>query len=147
MKVIAYQRADGGVSICNPAPGWIAELMTNDVPADAANVEVMDRSALPTSREFRNAWEKPGVGAPQVNMPKARMIHMTRIRRHRDVRLLELDVEYIRADESKDQVEKDRITALKQELRDLPSTFDLSIYPTPETLSASWPEVVPRGAG
>lgn len=93
MKVIAYQRPDGGVSIVNPTPQRIAELIASgmtedeavadtqakDVPADASNIEVMDRSLIPASREFRDAWEKSSVGPPTINMSKARVIHARKV--------------------------------------------------------------------
>ncbi len=158
MKVIVYKRADGGVSICNPAPQWIEKLINDgmtedeayaavqdkDVPSDATNIELMEKDTILQSREFRNAWTKAKTGAPKVNMPKARVIHIDRIRIQRDKKLKELDVDYIRADEINDQTEKIRIATLKQTLRDIPSTFDLSTFTTANTLSAAWPNEVPR---
>lgn len=93
MKVIVYSRPDGRVSVVNPAPRHIAELMAGgitedeaiasvqakDVPLDATNVEIMEQSLILTSREFRNAWEKSGAGVPTINMPKARIIHAKKI--------------------------------------------------------------------
>ena len=92
-KKIVYKRPDGGVSVTCPSPRHIAELMDSgmteddaialvqakDVPSGATNVEVIELSTIPASREFRNAWEKPAVGPPTVNMPKARAIHVKRI--------------------------------------------------------------------
>ena len=157
-KRIVYKRADGGTSIVGPAPRRIndlmAEGMTEDqaiaviqarsVPVDATNTEVMDMATIPVSREFRDAWVKPPVGPPTVNMPKAHPIHMGRIRAVRDIELTKLDVEYMRADESGNQTEKARIGTLKQSLRGIPQTFDLEGYNTPEELSAAWPTNLPR---
>lgn len=91
-KRIVYSRGTGTVSFNTPSPNYIAGLMAEDrtedeaialvqakdVPADATNIEVMEVALLP-NREFRNAWEKPGAGAPIVSMPKARLIHAGRI--------------------------------------------------------------------
>ena len=90
------------------------------------------------------AWEMDVDGHPKVNIPKARIIHMDRIRIVRDEELRRLDVEYMRANEIRDQIEKDRIATLKQTLRDIPQTFDLSIHTTPEELDAAWPTELPR---
>lgn len=88
-KRIVYSRPDGGVSIVVPAPEMVARFDTEaealaaiqakDVPADATNVEIMDLNQIPVSREFRDAWEKPGAGVPVVNMPKARVLHAKKI--------------------------------------------------------------------
>lgn len=97
-----------------------------------------DDSELPTDRYFRDAWEDQTT-AVIVNMPKARIIHMTRIRKVRDQELASLDVPYLKALESGDGPEQQRIAALKQALRDIPQTFDLAKYRAPNTLKAAWP--------
>ncbi len=91
-KRIVYSRPDGGVSVVSPAPRYIAELVTEgmtedeaiaivqakDVPLNAANIEVMEQTLIP-SREFRDAWEKLALGPPTINMPKARAIQAGKI--------------------------------------------------------------------
>ena len=84
-KLIVYSRTDGGVSVVSVAPSndedaaIAAEMGKTDVvPPSATNVEIMEQSILPP-REFRDAWEKLGAGAPTINMPKARIIHAGRI--------------------------------------------------------------------
>ena len=93
MKVIVYSRPDGGVSVVNPSPRHLAELVAGgmtedeaiasvqakDVPGDATNIEVMEQALIPVSREFRNAWEKLVAGPLTVNMPKARIVHARKI--------------------------------------------------------------------
>lgn len=100
---------------------------------------------LPTDRYFRDAWEDLGA-AIDVNMPKAQEVHMGYIRRERDIELAKQDIEYMKALESGNTGEQTRIAALKQTLRDLPSTFDLTLAPNPTALKALWPpELVERG--
>lgn len=156
MKVIAYSRPDGGVSVVNPAPGRVAGLvaggMTEDeaiaviqaksVPGDATQVEVMDRPLIPTSRVFRNAWTKSGGGPPVVDMPKARVIKTEQIRRERDKRLKAEDVETMKAIQNPAQLNV--IEARKRTLRDIPATIqpELDTITTPEALEAyqpAWP--------
>lgn len=155
--VIAFSRPDGTVNICNPASTFLLDRLNSgsteaealaacqakSVPDDATNVEIMERSTIPTSRVFRNAWVKPGVGAPTVDMPKARDLHMVVIKRVRDKELVKLDVAYMRSDEAGDNTLKASIATQKQALRDLPTTFDMSVYTTPDALEASWPDVLP----
>lgn len=97
-KRIVFARLDGGVSVTVPDPDYMAILMADtpagqglteaqalasvqarSVPGDATNIEIMEVATIPNSREFRNAWEKPGAGAPTINMTKARVIHAERI--------------------------------------------------------------------
>ena len=107
----------------------------------------VERELLPkddsVERHFRAALECPA-GAIQVNMPKARIIHMDRIRTVRDAELEKLDVAFMKALEAGNTVGQQEIAAEKQTLRDIPQTFDLSKYRAPATLKAAWPAELPR---
>ena len=107
-----------------------------DLPA-----EQEDRaSEKPT---FRDAWEDTGT-AVRVNMPKARIIHMDRIRTARNVELEhESGSKFRQPPEIEVLFTAERQTKLKT-LRDIPQTFDLSKYRTPTTLKAAWPTEIPR---
>ena len=107
-----------------------------DLPADRADRNLGN----PT---FRDAWEDTGT-AVQTNMPKARLIHMGRIRSERDAALSALDVPFMRAVEAGDAAAQQRIAAEKQALRDIPQTFDLDGCATPEALGAAWPDGLAR---
>lgn len=98
---------------------------------------------FPSNRTFRTAWKR-GTGKIDVDMPKARAFKTDQIRSERDGRLVVLDVEYLRADETADTAEKQRIATLKQVLRDLPATIQpaLNAIATPSALEAyapPWP--------
>jgi hypothetical protein len=95
-----------------------------------------DRSAVD------GAWEMDTDGTPKVNMAKARGVHMDKIRVMRNVQLDALDIPFMRAMETGDQREITRITELKQTLRDIPQTFDLTAR-TPQQLTARWPIELP----
>ena len=73
-----------------------------------------------------------------VNMPKARAIHMDKIRAVRNRQLASLDVPFMQAGETGDVSELARIASEKQALRDIPQTLDLTTD-TPEELKAIWP--------
>jgi len=75
-----------------------------------------------------------------VNMAKAQKIQMDRIRAARDVQLEKLDLPYMRAIETGNKNEQQRIATLKQSLRDIPQKFDLANYRSPESLASAWPE-------
>ena len=77
-----------------------------------------------------------------VNMPKARGIHMDKIRLVRNKQLADLDVAFMRAVETGDASEQARVASEKQALRDIPQTLDLTTD-TPEELKAIWPVELP----
>jgi hypothetical protein len=79
-----------------------------------------------------------------VNMTKARAIHLEEIRRVRNEELVKEDVTFMRAVEAEDTDAQATIKAKKQTLRDLPATFDITTdVDTPEKLKAKWPTELP----
>jgi len=150
-KRIIYTRPDGGVSIVVPTPEFIASFLTEtevmvavqktSVPVDAIDVETVEVLDIPTDRAFRDAWIKK-VGGVEVDMAKARSIHMNQIRKARDVELEKSDVPFMRALEAGDAEAQSRIAGEKQTLRDIPQTFDLTAR-TPEQLKGKWPTELP----
>ena len=114
--------------------------------ADTA-YHLVDGSDVPTDHscslrcEFRDSWEwDDGV---RVNMPKARLQHMTRIRAARDAELVKLDIPWMKAVEAENTSDQATITTQKQTLRDLPTTFSLDSYADPVALKAAWPSELP----
>jgi hypothetical protein len=79
-----------------------------------------------------------------VNMTKARVIHMDAIRVVRNAELVKEDVTFMRAVEDADTDAQATIKTKKQTLRDLPATFDITTdVDTPEKLKAKWPTELP----
>ena len=79
-----------------------------------------------------------------VNMTKARAIHLEEIRRVRNEELVKEDVTFMRAVEDGDTDAQATIKTKKQTLRDIPQTFDLTTdNDTPEELKAKWPAELP----
>ena len=79
-----------------------------------------------------------------VNMTKARAIHLEEIRKARNLELAKEDVNMMIANESGTSSEQDAVKAKKQTLRDLPATFDITTgVDTPEKLKAKWPTELP----
>ncbi len=91
---------------------------------------------------FFDAWEW-AIDHADVNMPKARDVHMGHIRVSRDIELQRQDTLLIVATETGNATEETRIKALKQTLRDISSSFDLSVFVTPESLKQAWPVELP----
>ena len=79
-----------------------------------------------------------------TNMTKARVVHLTEIRRVRNAELVKEDVTFMRAVEAGDTDTQATIATKKQTLRDLPATFDITTdVDTPEKLKAKWPTELP----
>jgi len=79
-----------------------------------------------------------------VNMAKARVIHMDRIRAVRNAELVKEDVTFMRAVEAGDTSAQSTVATKKQVLRDIPATFDITTdVDTPEQLHAKWPSELP----
>jgi len=132
----------GGITHRDIANRVIARKRANGTIASGDDAHIVDSSDLPPRwNEFFNAgsW----ADGPIIDMAKARVIHMDRIRIERNTRLYELDVLYMQADEagSDGEAEKAIISAEKQRLRDIPQTFALDGYLTPDELIAAWPTI------
>ena len=79
-----------------------------------------------------------------VNMGKARVIHMDAIRVVRNAELVDKDVTFMRAVEAGDASAQSTIATEKQVLRAIPATFDITTgVDTPEKLKAKWPTELP----
>ena len=78
-----------------------------------------------------------------VNMTKARAIHLAEIRRVRNAELTAKDITFMRAVEAGDTSAQATIATEKQVLRDIPATFDLTDAANPEALKSKWPSELP----
>jgi hypothetical protein len=94
-----------------------AEIEKGIFPSKAVAWRRIKKTEIPKDRSFRNAWRDKG--KIEVDMPAAREIHKGRVRAMREPLLTQLDTDYMRADESGDTAEKQRIANLKQQLRDV----------------------------
>lgn len=131
--LIKIARSDGGVSIMRTIGAPDAEVKKWEQASNLMAVsysEIADDD-VPQDRTFRDAWT-PDL---TVDMPKARDIHMDRIRLVRDEEMKKLDIEQLKGRD---------VTAEKQKLRDIPQTFDLTKAKTAAELKALWPAVLPR---
>jgi len=141
--LIAITRADGGVSIQGHADGTEAEIVAHHIEAwkSAHPGEYVSHrpisGVLPTDKIFRDAWADDGADVG-VDMPRARTMHMARIREARNKALTAKDAEIAIAEDG-GAGPAARLRVERQALRDLPATVDLDRAATPEALMAIWP--------
>jgi hypothetical protein len=88
---------------------------------DGIDPLICDLSDIPSDRTFRAAWTRDGATPVSVNMDQARGIAQASIRATRAPLLTALDVEFTRAQGSKDQATADAVEARRQTLRDAPA--------------------------
>ena len=101
-QVIIYKQDNGTVAIIRPTEEALTTLSIEaiakkDVPA-GVEYKIIDASAIPTDRSFRNAWEL-NIGDVEVSHTKAQGITKDRLRQERAPLLTALDVQYQRAQE------------------------------------------------
>jgi len=97
----------------------------------------MPDDAIPSDRDFRDAWvDTTSELIIDFDMPKARTIHLGRIRKDRNEKLALLDIDAIKAEDQNNSAELARIREQKQVLRDIPQTIasDLAAATTIEEL-------------
>jgi hypothetical protein len=161
MKKIIYTRPDGVVCVVNPVINShslvngkvvaVRESISEDqalaraiarLPNYAkASHRVVDESSIPQDRTYRNGW-KAIDGRVEHDMAKCREIHRQRLREMRAPLLASLDVAYMRADESGDQVAKEEIKAKKQALRDVTDDPRINQVSTVEELKTLIPAIL-----
>jgi hypothetical protein len=83
---IIYTSAEGNMCVVVPAPGADMDLVWNkDIPSYAkGHAEVVDVSAIPSDRTFRNAWVKNGK-AVEHDFVKAKAIAHEKRRARREI--------------------------------------------------------------
>lgn len=113
---------------------FVARIAAKDVPSDASDVRIVDASVIPTDRTFRNAWRACPKNGCRIDMAAAAEIHKQTLRTLRAPKLAALDVEYMRALETGDQMLQTEITAKKQALRDVTKDPAVAAAKTPEAL-------------
>ena len=118
MKIL-IKNSDGTVGIMHQAICGltIEEIAKKDVPAGVP-YEIVDDSAIPTDRTFRNAWKHDLT----VDIPKAQEITKNRLRVERAPLLEKLDVEVMK--NITDPVKLAEIEVQKQVLRDITKVVD-----------------------
>jgi hypothetical protein len=127
---IVFKNSDGSVGIIIPTPEalrtmTIEQIAEKDVP-QGLEWRITSANNIPSDRTFRAAWtDNLPTPTVDVDMPKARDIKMVEIRKLRNEKLEELDIETLKGN---------NVQAEKQVLRDLPDNIDLEQFTTPDEL-------------
>lgn len=147
-KFLVYTDVDGNTAVVVPRtslPGeteakFLDRLAVIEVENGrvASPIQIVEGDPRPQNRTFRNAWTLNGDKIDH-DMPKARSIHMDRIREARDEKLKSLDNDWMKATGQNKKAEAEAVEAKRQWLRDIPQTFDLNAA-TPEELEKLWPD-------
>jgi len=132
MSKIIYTNSNGTLSIITPT-GNVSNAI-KDVPS-GLSYEIVEDSAIPTDRSFRNAW-KQNSKTIETDMAKAREIHKANIRNARTPKLAELDIEFQKALET--GASTTDIVSKKQALRDAPADSAIASADTEAKLKAQW---------
>jgi hypothetical protein len=145
---IAIKCIDGSVQIMTLVKGAAEDAIgkwKQQWPGKYVSHREMPDDAIPTDRTFREAWTDTTPEAViDIDMAKAREIHLTRLRAERDALLIKLDQESIKAQDQGLTEELQIIRATKQALRDLPDTIqaDLAAAKTTDELKQIRPELL-----
>jgi len=138
MPFITYPQANGQVAVIIPVDASLSieEIAAKDVPS-GVSYKIVD--SLDIENDYFNAYEFNEETGVEVNINKAKAIHLDKFREARKPKLQKLDVEYMKAIEVQDSEKVSQVVSQKQELRDVTKT------PLPDTLpeiKAVWPEIL-----
>jgi hypothetical protein len=134
MKFIFYPQADNKLAVIIPAGD--VESCIKDVPAETP-YKIVD--TLDIDDDYFNAYEFHADFGTQVNIEKAKMLHLDKFRAARASKLSTLDIAYSRADEAGDVAKKTEIAAQKQALRDVTK---VQLPDSLLELKAIWPNIL-----
>lgn len=141
-KIVVFTLEDGCCHIMYPTQEGIdlfglEGLIERDKPVGTKFHRVTTVDQLPTDRDYRDAWtDALPTTTVDINMDKAKNIHLDRLRRERDEELKKLDIETFKAYGTKNDVKLQEIEEKKQKLRDMPDKFSELAIDTVEQLKS-----------
>lgn len=146
-QCIVYREMNGGCAILLPTPEalklmTIEEIAYKDVPK-GCSWRVVSVDKLPKDFNFFDAWtDDYPTETVDIDMDKAKAIHLDRLRAKRTEKFVEMGFPYRLTPE----VEKSIVSPITQErlqsLRDFPQKLDLSKVNSVEELSKIIPDVL-----
>lgn len=155
MKRLVFPRTDGGVTIRFWSPKQALPGETEDQTAArlaslhpravfAGPPIILDETEIPPKDAYRNAW-KLGNRAIDHDMPKAKAIHLERIRRVRDRELTASDTEFVKLQDIGTPQEIAAVKSQRQKLRDAPNSVQVQVDAAKDIteLKAIWPQDLP----
>ena len=136
MKYIIYPLDNNTIGVLEPSPEIsIEEAIEKGVPTGKPNSIIEDNEI---DLQFVGLYEYKD-GKADLNIEKAKAIHLDKFRSARSPKLQKLDVDFMKAVEANDEVKKAEIIAAKQALR------DVTLTPLPDDLAgikATWPDIL-----
>ena len=122
---------------------WRQRIFKNEGGSDSMPYRIVSDEEIENAEwEFRSAWIETEFN---IDMDKARLIHMDKIRSIRNRELAAKDISFMRAVEDGNTDTQATIATEKQTLRDIPQTLDIvTDIDTPEKLKNKWPEGLPK---
>ena len=137
MSFITYPQENGQVDVVSPNSELpISEVISGSIPANTP-YKIVD--ILDIDNYYFDAYEFNEETGAEVNIAKAKLIHLDKFREARKPLLSKLDVDYMRALEVEDSVKASQIAIAKQELRDVTKII------LPDTLAKIkevWPSIL-----
>jgi hypothetical protein len=124
---------DDGFSVVREATDENIESEVRETFKDAISWRRIEKSEIPTSREFRDAWED--TGSISVNLEAAKEIHRRHLRKQRVPLFEELDSFSLTALETGDTAKIAEVVAEKQLLRDVTDDPRIDLAASVEELS------------
>ena len=144
---LVYQDQSGNLAVVVPAPdfldstnGTMDKLVNDSIPI-GTQYHVVSSDLIPSDRYFRGAWTIDDGTKINVDLIKARKIHLDNLRIIRNEKLNALDIIFMQALEKKDGSEL-VISQKKQKLRDMPQSINLDAITDVETLKNFMPDIL-----
>jgi hypothetical protein len=134
MPFITFPQANGQVAVIIPT-GDVNDCI-KDVPANTP-YKIVD--SLDIDDNYFNAYDYSEELGAEVNIDRAKALHLDKFREARKPILSKLDVDYMKAVEQADITKQAEIAASKQALR------DVTLTPLPDTLpeiKSVWPDIL-----
>lgn len=131
---ITYPQPSGQVAVVIPT-GDVNDAI-KDVP-EGVEYKIVD--SVDIDNDYFNAYEFNAELGAKVNIEKAKSIHLDKFRAARTPKLAKLDIDFMKAVEANDEVNKAEIIAAKQALR------DVTLTPLPDDIAgikATWPDIL-----
>jgi hypothetical protein len=117
-------------------PMSIEEIAAKDVPAGLP-YKIVD--SLDIDNDYFNAYDYSEEAGAEVNIDKAKDLHLDKFRAARTPLLAKLDIDYMRALEVEDSVKASAIAVAKQELRDVTK---ITLPDTLPEIKEVWPTIL-----
>jgi hypothetical protein len=134
MPFIIFPQADNKLAVIIPT-GDVADCI-KDVP-EGVPYKIVD--SLDLDNDYFNAYDYSEESGAEVNIDKAKAIHLDKFRAARKPLLSKLDVDYMKAIEVEDSVAASAIAVQKQELRDITK---IELPDTLPEIKETWPEIL-----